>query len=838
MRFRKSRRRQPAMNGESLEVRTLLSAFTVTNLNDSGTGSLREAIANANASAGMDTISFAVTGTILLSSGQLTVTDSVSITGPGAGQLAVSGNHQTFRVFLIDNSATSLIDVTISDLTIRDAGNGVAALDGAGVRNGENLTMNRVIVSGNQSGSQGGGGIQCFDGNFVLQNSAILNNSANQGGGLEFFGVSHLVINTTISGNQATGHVGGLLALIGPTTVRSSTITNNRGDADGNGIGENGGAAGNPDLLTLHNTIVAGNFVGTGTQPLDAAHLTSASSHNLIGFAGAEVGLIDGVNGNIVGVNGIGTRAISSILDTTLRDNGGPTPTYALAVGSPAIDSGDIAQAVNSTGGTLGSDQRGGKFGRVLDGDHLGGAVLDIGAFESPGIRVNSPNPNAFTLRPTFTWTAIAGATLYNIQINNESTGQAQFHLATASTNSYTPTVDLAIGKFRMWIRPIFNGTPGNWSAPQLFTNLTPTTWQSISRTQLTSRPTLSWTALPGATKYDLWINNQSTGQQQLIRQEITGTSWTPTTDLAMGLYRAWIRGKDAAGNFATWSVLQELLVVPGPTPIGPLSGTFDRAPTFSWSPVTGAASYEVSLRNLSTNTMVLNGQLVAGTSFTPASNLTDGLYRWWAVAVSPANIGPIKSGGSTATDIYVGGRPTLIAPVAGATSSDRTPAFTWRAIDGAASYNLFVNRTDVAQAGVINQSGLTGTSFTPATDLARGTYRAWVRAVSATSELSPWSIEVNFTLTSNTSSGAVEVLLTSVLVPNLMPETGEEAVRLRVKSRESADRPTAEMVPMDREVDKLADVEDRVWMNTDATMAILNCMIRNNEPRRIATTT
>ena len=135
---------------------------------------------------------------------------------------------------------------------------------------------------------------------------------------------------------------------------------------------------------------------------------------------------------------------------------------------------------------TLTTDQRGVPFARILDGDHVGGAVVDIGAFESPGIRVISPNPNAFSLRPAFAWTAIAGATSYDIQINNESTGVAQFHLGSATGTSYTPSVDLAIGKFKMWVRPVFAGSLGNWSAPHLFNNLSLARWHPMPRTQLT----------------------------------------------------------------------------------------------------------------------------------------------------------------------------------------------------------------------------------------------------------------------------------------------------------------------------------------------------------------
>ena len=79
------------MRLEALEDRRVLSTFTVVNLLDNGAGSLRAAVAAANANPGADTINFAVTGAIALSSGQLDVTDDLTINGPGAGALTVSG---------------------------------------------------------------------------------------------------------------------------------------------------------------------------------------------------------------------------------------------------------------------------------------------------------------------------------------------------------------------------------------------------------------------------------------------------------------------------------------------------------------------------------------------------------------------------------------------------------------------------------------------------------------------------------------------------------------------------------------------------------------------------
>src|SRR5262245_36887913 len=99
-----------------LEDRTLPSTFTVLNLADSGPDSLREAVLAANANPGADVIEFAPAardGTITLTNGELNITDALTIDGPGADRLAVSGNDAS-RVFRIDSG----VSVDIDDLTI------------------------------------------------------------------------------------------------------------------------------------------------------------------------------------------------------------------------------------------------------------------------------------------------------------------------------------------------------------------------------------------------------------------------------------------------------------------------------------------------------------------------------------------------------------------------------------------------------------------------------------------------------------------------------------------------------------------------------------------------
>ena len=82
------------------------------------------------------------------------------------------------------------------------------------------------------------------------------------------------------------------------------------------------------------------------------------------------------MNGNIVGMGGTGAIPLANILDVNLENNGGPTRTHALTFSSPAINKGSNAQAVNSSGAPLTTDQRGPGFPRIFN------STVDIGAFE------------------------------------------------------------------------------------------------------------------------------------------------------------------------------------------------------------------------------------------------------------------------------------------------------------------------------------------------------------------------------------------------------------------------------------------------------------------------
>jgi len=221
------------------------AGFSVTNSNDSGPGSLREAIADANANPGDDEITIASgLSTIVLTSGQLTVTETVTIIGPAVGQ-TISG-HSNSRIFGL---STEFATLTLRNLTLTD---GTTTADGQSPVTCETGT--------------GRGGAVCALGDLVMENTTVSNSSTTgmdaDGGGI-FVRRGVNFSDCTLTGNSTSGdNAGGgavFLRNASSTTsnLESCTISNNQTEgenADGGGLYAYSG-------INLTASVVSGNQV-------------------------------------------------------------------------------------------------------------------------------------------------------------------------------------------------------------------------------------------------------------------------------------------------------------------------------------------------------------------------------------------------------------------------------------------------------------------------------------------------------------------------------------------------------------------------------------------------
>ena len=296
---------------ESLEPRIALAVFTVANANDTGPGSLRQAILSANQATSADEIDFdpvffATPRTISLLSAlpQISGTAPLTITGPGSQLLTVRRSTTTQPVFGVFSSFAPVINMsgmTVAGGNANGNGGGILVAGGGGPR----APFDDLVVTGNTTTGDGGGISLNNNASLMLRNCVVSNNTGRLGGGIFFFSGGTLVVensriagntstittggggggvyffgqalasppagftpdtlvfrNSTVEGNNAGRHGGGIYVetFFGTLLVQNCTISGNTATQSGGGVC---GTVGGDGLLLFQNSTVSGNTAGT-----------------------------------------------------------------------------------------------------------------------------------------------------------------------------------------------------------------------------------------------------------------------------------------------------------------------------------------------------------------------------------------------------------------------------------------------------------------------------------------------------------------------------------------------------------------------------------------------
>ena len=311
--------------------------------------------------------------------GALTMTSCVvsgNTTGRGGDCPGFAGRGGDGGGVLSMINTAALTGVAVTNNTAGDSGTGNGGFGGMGggfmVRGASTMTLTNSTVSGNKSGNSGGpSGTNGFGGGAMVNGALFVsgstfsgNTTGGPGGGLMNQGVGFLkMVNSTVSGNLA----GNGIQDDSSTTLSltNCTVTNNAPfgvmSASGSGV--------------VRNSILAGNNGGSGP---DASGNFASQGHNLVGNANGSTGF------NAAGDQKGSTASPLNARLGPLADNGGPTQTHALLAGSPALDAGDNALALDANNNPLTTDQRGAGFPRFADAADADAAqTVDIGAFEA-----------------------------------------------------------------------------------------------------------------------------------------------------------------------------------------------------------------------------------------------------------------------------------------------------------------------------------------------------------------------------------------------------------------------------------------------------------------------
>jgi Ca2+-binding RTX toxin-like protein len=274
---------------EQVRLESIMANFIVTNLNDSGAGSLRAALTLANANVDADTITFTMAGTITLTS-ELALTNDVTIIGDINGDnkadVTISGNNVT-RIFHEIGATT---DVNLNSLTLINGNSGAKGYGGAVWSDrGGTLNILNTTVSGNTATY--GGGIATYATVTTVTNSLISNNLMTydnySGGGIYTRYGSLTLVNTTVDGNHSNSFGGGVGVSHAAFTAINSTITNNQSDANGTLVEMGGGIAvfGVGSSSSIINTIITGNTSGTSFTLNDVNGTVTIADHSVFGTA-------------------------------------------------------------------------------------------------------------------------------------------------------------------------------------------------------------------------------------------------------------------------------------------------------------------------------------------------------------------------------------------------------------------------------------------------------------------------------------------------------------------------------------------------------------------------
>lgn len=364
-------------------------------------------------------------------------------------------------------------------------------------------------------------------------------------------------------------------------------------------------------------------------------------------------------------------------------------------------------------------------------------------------------------LRPTFTWTAVATASEYELYVQDRTEGVVtEFRTTVSGATSYTPTTDLFGTNFGIYVRAGNGSRWGEWSALALFdidAALTVPTVTAPLGMISNLRPTFSWTAVSNASEYELYVQDRTGGT---VTTEFTtivsgATSYTPPGDLFGTQFGIYVRaGKD--GSFGGWSALALFdvdVALSVPTVTAPLGTIADPRPTFTWTAVSNATQYELVVQDRTTTVVELFRVVVGGaTDYTHSSDLFGTNFGVYV----RAGDGNSWGGWSTLalfdldTSLSV---PTVTAPTG--TITDLTPTFTWTAVPNATDYELLVQ--DRSNGSVTEFATIVSgtTSYTPISDIFGTSFAVYVRAGQGGS-WGDWSAEVPFALDDSVSKTTI----------------------------------------------------------------------------------
>jgi len=475
-------------------------------------------------------------------------------------------------------------------------------------------------------------------------------------------------------------------------------------------------------------------------------------------YSMTSIGDIDGNGVGDIAVSGegsIGWVDNQEVL-TFLKMNSNGTVKGILTL--PNLGGSDVTSIANIDGSTtlgIGMPYFGYYYGNYVSSLTMLSLASMTPATTPPAAPVisNLAGPITYPL-PTISWTESSNATEYEIWLKNISTGEVLLKSVFVTGTEYTPTADLAIGKYAFSIRALNEVGPSAWSRSLNFT-ITPAVYTSSAWPGMNRRPALSWGPLGGATHYDIWVSNARTPGVAAFNKRIVSNTgiFTLDEDLPDGDYRFQIRGVAADGTGGAWSSVKTF-TIDTMTEIQQVTQQFTLRPRIEWEVVYGAAAYDVYISPLRSGSVPIQIHVSAldSSAYIPTSDLAAGEYRAWVRAVADDG----SHGVWSAFQDFSAGTDLQVEPTTNTTTPNDAVWLPIPSMVGAKYVDIWIDDPSPgltpAASGisplVIQYSGVQVPKLS-----IQGKYRLWVRIVADDGTMSRWSSAINLTVQSKPSN-------------------------------------------------------------------------------------
>lgn len=338
---------------------------------------------------------------------------------------------------------------------------------------------------------------------------------------------------------------------------------------------------------------------------------------------------------------------------------------------------------------------------------------------------------------PTLDWSDMSGASLYVIQVDDNSDLGSPEIEATVPNSQYTPWPPLAQDRYYWRVRTYTSCGYGIWSAvhsfdvvgvPPVATHITPADGSEQCNANLNFDWSSQW-----ATSYRLWVDNHpSFGSPEIA--VTTSNSWYAGGDpLAPGHYYWRVWAENVCGS-SGWSSPWSLTVVElpdHPVLVEPVGAVLcDPTPTFWWSvPTMGISQYRLQVNDIPDFDDPDRDVTTPDAYYTLGAPLDSPKTWYWRVnAQNACGTGPWSSYGSFRLTTVAPSTPSLVAPTDGSEMCDTTPMFDWSSVSWTSSYQIEVDDDPNFGSPEVNVT-ISDSEYTPGTALPPGTYHWRVRA-------------------------------------------------------------------------------------------------------------